>query len=846
MTCATAACSSALAAVVGGILAGRARRARARAGALVVGVGALGAAWFVDGAGTRRDRGRRARAARRRADRSARSTARRTRRSPTPIARRELVTAAGRARRRPAERTLRHRRARTRRRRRAAHRTLLAVATGDDALRAARARGRRPGRARPAGSRPLHPDRFDGRARWRHAIGRLDDAQVLALRPAAGGASASPTRCAALVLRGTAPLAADAACAARRLPARRHRGRCPTPSSPTTASRASRTCSRCRARTSRSRSRCSARCCAGCGLGRAHGRGDRDRAPVRDDDALRAVGAPRVGAGGRRAGARRSSGRPASSVRALALAVIALLVIDPFLLHSVGFWLSCGASAGIALLSGADPRAAAAVRRGSATRSRCRSPRRSASRRCCSRRSARCRSSRRSRTCSPRPRPKRSVSTACSRARSGGIAPPLAPVLQQPTAVADRVDHARSPAARGSPRPVGALDGSHGAAVARVGSCCAALGSLRGVPACAVPDDPHRRARLRRPHARARDGHPQPHARLVLRPRRDLGLRRVPPPGRRARRRRRRPARRRRREGRARARGRRGRGARPGRARDRGAARALRRAALGRHVARVGARRRVRRGRGRRQRHLRASPTPTTSRSRRAHDATVVATHIRLRPRVADPEPHYDDLVGEVTAFLLERARRAEAAGLDARADRARRRASTSARRPRRARCCCASRPCTPRSATRCCCRRRTSGSSASCSGARSTTGAPSRSPRSPTASRAGAASCACTTCSAACACAARSTRCSPRRVARAGGVVTITLVQGADPSLRDREVQRVDRRAARRRSTGRSRSTTTRRVAPPRRGAPTTEPDDDDDASARRVAGAARRSPRS
>src|SRR5207342_2411068 len=28
-----------------------------------------------------------------------------------------------------------------------------------------------------------------------------------------------------------------------------------------------------------------------------------------------------------------------------------------------------------------------------------------------------------------------------------------------------------------------------------------------------------------------------------------------------------------------------------------------------------------------------------------AHDATVVATHIRLRPRVADPNPEYADLV---------------------------------------------------------------------------------------------------------------------------------------------------------------------------------------------------------
>ena len=46
------------------------------------------------------------------------------------------------------------------------------------------------------------------------------------------------------------------------------------------------------------------------------------------------------------------------------------------------------------------------------------------------------------------------------------------------------------------------------------------------------------------------------------------------------------------------------------------------------------------------------------------HDATVVATHIRLRPRVPDPEPHYDDLVAEVASFLLDRARQAEAVGL--------------------------------------------------------------------------------------------------------------------------------------------------------------------------------------
>ncbi len=44
--------------------------------------------------------------------------------------------------------------------------------------------------------------------------------------------------------------------------------------------------------------------------------------------------------------------------------------------------------------------------------------------------------------------------------------------------------------------------------------------------------------------------------------------------------------------------------------------------------------------------------------------ATVIATHIRLQPRVPDPEPHYDDVVVDVADFLVERARCAEAAGI--------------------------------------------------------------------------------------------------------------------------------------------------------------------------------------
>jgi dihydropteroate synthase len=46
------------------------------------------------------------------------------------------------------------------------------------------------------------------------------------------------------------------------------------------------------------------------------------------------------------------------------------------------------------------------------------------------------------------------------------------------------------------------------------------------------------------------------------------------------------------------------------------------------------------------------------------HSASVVATHIRLAPRVPDPDPHYGDLVADVRTFLLDRAARAETAGL--------------------------------------------------------------------------------------------------------------------------------------------------------------------------------------
>jgi competence protein ComEC len=228
------------------------------------------------------------------------------------------------------------------------HRTLFAVATGDDALRL---------RVLEAGDRVvlagrlgrLHPTQFDGRARWRHAVGRLDRAQVVALAPARGALGIA-NRLRDVVLRGTAPLP-------------------PTPRA----------------------------LLAGFLLGDTRAVPDDVVLDYRDSGLshLLAVSGENVAftlalfgpllrrlpLGPRTVGAvvivllfatmtrfepsvlRASAlsiialgssfvGRPASSLRALALAVIALLLIDPFLLHSVAFWLSCGASAGIALLAG--------------------------------------------------------------------------------------------------------------------------------------------------------------------------------------------------------------------------------------------------------------------------------------------------------------------------------------------------------------------------------------------------------------------------------------------------------------------------------------------------------------
>jgi len=48
------------------------------------------------------------------------------------------------------------------------------------------------------------------------------------------------------------------------------------------------------------------------------------------------------------------------------------------------------------------------------------------------------------------------------------------------------------------------------------------------------------------------------------------------------------------------------------------------------------------------------------------HRAAIVITHIRLAPRVPDPDPQYDDLVPDVARFLIDRAAGAVAAGVPA------------------------------------------------------------------------------------------------------------------------------------------------------------------------------------
>lgn len=125
--------------------------------------------------------------------------------------------------------------------------------------------------------------------------------------------------------------------------------------------------------------------------------------------------------------------------------------------------------------------------------------------------------------------------------------------------------------------------------------------------------------------------------------------------------------------------------------------------------------------------------------------ASVVATHVRLAPRVPDPTPPYEDVSAAVCTFLADRAARALAAGMprervmiDAGLDLGKTRPS----RPS----CSSGRPTSSTSGSRSSCRPRTSASSASWWAPRSTTAGRRPSPPTPSASASAVGSCGPTT----------------------------------------------------------------------------------------------------
>ena len=141
-----------------------------------------------------------------------------------------------------------------------------------------------------------------------------------------------------------------------------------------------------------------------------------------------------------------------------------------------------------------------------------------------------------------------------------------------------------------------------------------------------------------------------------------------------------------------------------------------------------------------------ASPTPTTCPRRPASGAAVVATHIRLGPRIPDPDPHYDDVVAEVEAIPGRPRRSGPAGPAFPTAGSSWTPGWTSARRPRSRRPCCELPTGWRLSAGRCCSRPPTSRFWASFSASSWPSEPEPRPPPTPSGSASGAGSCAPTT----------------------------------------------------------------------------------------------------
>ena len=227
------------------------------------------------------------------------------------------------------------------------HRTLLATASGDGAM---------PLRALEAGDRvvlsgrlaPLRRNGFDERIRWQHAVARLEDVNVLALSPPAGlRAVANVAR--DQIVNGTAALAPKA----RALTAGFLLGDTRAIPPGTTTDFRESGLSQLLAVSGEivafvlalfgpvlRRLRLGLRSLLALAVIVVFAAMTRFEPSVLRASMMAAIALLAT-----------LAGRPVSTGRVLVLAVIALLVADPFLLHSVGFALSCAASGGIAVAS---------------------------------------------------------------------------------------------------------------------------------------------------------------------------------------------------------------------------------------------------------------------------------------------------------------------------------------------------------------------------------------------------------------------------------------------------------------------------------------------------------------
>lgn len=335
-----------LAAVLAGIVAGERSGVAAANGALVVGAGALGAAWFA------RSPMRVVLAAiacallgfavmGRALDGQAHSPLR------AAIETRDLTTLHGVAASDPSGPTYEasllirvdvgH----------GATRILLATASGDDvaALRVVEAGDHVVLEGRFA---PLGRGAYDDRARWRHAVGRFDEVRVVGLS-APHGLLAVANAIRAEILRGTRSLAPTPRALVAGFLLGDTRG-IPTPvidayrdsglSHLLAVSGENVAFVMALAAPLLRRLRLGTRTATALGIVLVFAAMTRFEPSVLRASAMAAVTLLAT-----------FSGRPASNLRVLAYAVIVLLLVDPFLVHSVAFALSCGASAGIALFS---------------------------------------------------------------------------------------------------------------------------------------------------------------------------------------------------------------------------------------------------------------------------------------------------------------------------------------------------------------------------------------------------------------------------------------------------------------------------------------------------------------